>query len=185
MEKEWTTVEILRHSRHDWLNKIQLIKGNLELSKPDRVKAIIDDIIIVAQHEAKISSIDMPKFSELLLTANWTYSVFQSEFEVIDLVQGTSVLDQMMYDWTKNFFQILEEQLDTYCENRLSINIDKNVSTDLIRFSFDIQGKIKDVSSIVEFLQNSLVDNQKIDLEEATEELVYFTMDIKMKQKTS
>ncbi|WP_028392076.1 Spo0B C-terminal domain-containing protein [Bacillus cihuensis] len=185
MEKDWSTVEILRHSRHDWLNKIQLIKGNLELSKPDRVKAIIDDIILVARHEAKISSIDMPKFSELLLTANWRFRVFQSEFEVIDMVQGTSVMDQMMYDWTMNFFHFLEEQLDAYSENRLLISIYKNESTDLIRFSFDLQGKIKDVALVTEFLRNSSKDNQTIDFEETTEQMFYFTMDINRKQKTS
>ena len=29
--KKLDDVEVLRHSRHDWLNKIQLIKGNLRI----------------------------------------------------------------------------------------------------------------------------------------------------------
>jgi len=49
MEKNWTTVELLRHARHDWLNKIQLIKGNMSIGKMDRVEAIIEEIIMDAQ----------------------------------------------------------------------------------------------------------------------------------------
>lgn len=30
-------IHLLGHSRHDWMNKLQLIKGNLSLQKYDRV----------------------------------------------------------------------------------------------------------------------------------------------------
>ena len=46
IEKEWNTVEVLRHARHDWLNKLQLIKGNLDLNELDRAKEIINEIVI-------------------------------------------------------------------------------------------------------------------------------------------
>ena len=36
MRKEWDTIEVLKHARHDWLNKLQLIKGNLSLIKIDQ-----------------------------------------------------------------------------------------------------------------------------------------------------
>ncbi|WP_312471145.1 Spo0B domain-containing protein, partial [Neobacillus sp.] len=45
MGKEWDIVEVLRHSRHDWLNRLQLIKGNLDLNRIDRAKAVIDEIV--------------------------------------------------------------------------------------------------------------------------------------------
>ena len=45
MEKRWTIVEALRHSRHDWLNKVQLIKGNLSLQRMDHINKIIQQII--------------------------------------------------------------------------------------------------------------------------------------------
>ena len=88
MEKNWTTFEILRQSRHDWLNKIQIIKGNLELNKPDRVKGYIEEIIIETQQEAKLSNLNMPKFSELLMTANWNNWKFECEYEVIEVFEG-------------------------------------------------------------------------------------------------
>ncbi|MCD8502937.1 MAG: Spo0B domain-containing protein [Bacillaceae bacterium] len=34
MKKDWDDVlSVLKHSRHDWLNMVQLIKGNLALKK--------------------------------------------------------------------------------------------------------------------------------------------------------
>ncbi len=39
---EWNIVDLLSHSRHDWMNKLQLIKGNLSLQKYERVNDIIE-----------------------------------------------------------------------------------------------------------------------------------------------
>ena len=61
MDKNWTTIETLRQTRHDWLNRIQIIKGNLELNKIDRVKGIIDEIIIETQNEARLYQFEFAK----------------------------------------------------------------------------------------------------------------------------
>lgn len=45
MKKEWDVVEVLKYARHDWLNKIQLIKGNLALNRVDRANDIINTIV--------------------------------------------------------------------------------------------------------------------------------------------
>ena len=70
IKKEWNTVDILRHVRHDWLNKLQLIKGNLDLDKIDQAHRIIEEIIIEAQNETKLSNLNIPKFTSysLLIT---------------------------------------------------------------------------------------------------------------------
>ncbi|WP_082892657.1 Spo0B domain-containing protein [Rossellomorea aquimaris] len=35
MRENWGVVEALRHARHDWMNDLQLIKGNLDLNRLD------------------------------------------------------------------------------------------------------------------------------------------------------
>lgn len=67
MEKDWDTVELLRHSRHDWLNKIQLIKGNLTLGKIDRIKEIIDEIVYHTEQESKLSNLPISLFSIIFI----------------------------------------------------------------------------------------------------------------------
>ncbi|BBP91222.1 hypothetical protein BsIDN1_48400 [Bacillus safensis] len=50
-------IDLLSRSRHDWMNKLQLIKGNLTLEKYDRVFEIIEEMVIEAQHESKLSNL--------------------------------------------------------------------------------------------------------------------------------
>ena len=65
------------------LNKLQLIKGNLDLNRIDRAKAYIDEIVIEAQHESKLSNLNLPLFASLLLRSNWEKHSFELEYEVL------------------------------------------------------------------------------------------------------
>ncbi|MCP1096193.1 sporulation initiation phosphotransferase B [Bacillaceae bacterium OS4b] len=114
MDKNWTTIETLRQTRHDWLNKIQIIKGNLELNRIDRVKGIIDEIIVETQNEARLSSLNLPKFTEMLLTSNWNNGSFYCDYEIIDVFEGSTEMDGLMYRWTNDFFKILDKNLDPF-----------------------------------------------------------------------
>ena len=116
MKKEWNTVEVLRHARHDWLNKLQLIKGNLDLNKLDRVREIINEIVIEAQNESKLSNLNIPQFASLLLTSNWENHSFQLEFEVIDELKCGSIDDKVLVNWTSLLFECLNEAIEALCK---------------------------------------------------------------------
>src|SRR4051794_12688895 len=109
MEKEWDIVEVLRHSRHDWLNRLQLIKGNLDLNRIDRAKAVIDEIIIEAQHESKLTNLKMPLFASLLLKSNWENPSFKLEYEVLQDPEAYQINEEQMTNWTCLLFQCLNE----------------------------------------------------------------------------
>ncbi|MGM2794016.1 Spo0B domain-containing protein, partial [Bacillus cereus group sp. BC91] len=64
-------IYLLSRSRHDWMNKLQLIKGNLTLEKYDRVFEIIEEMVIEAQHESKLSNLKIPQLAYYFLTFNW------------------------------------------------------------------------------------------------------------------
>lgn len=178
MDNEWTTVEILRHSRHEWLNKIQLIKGNLEIGRSDRVRAIIEEIIIESQHEARLSNLKMPQFGELLMTANWQSSAFRCEFEVIDTIKGCTKLDETITAWTRELFTILNESLDGFSENVLTVSIFET-NTKNIRFTYDLEGTRKEDNSLRRFLSQPL-DRLEHVSSEFTETCVIFTLDMKI-----
>lgn len=179
MDKNWTTVEVLRQARHDWLNKIQIIKGNLELNKIERVKGFIEEIIIETQQDARLSNLKMPKFSELLMTANWNNWTFDCEYEVIEVFEGFEALDELMYQWTYQFFYLLEQQLDPYIENILTVSICKNEETDM-SCSFHLFGKLKDQEIVTNFLTTSLLEQQTIELSECGENEFFFKMNMKL-----
>lgn len=178
MDNEWTTLEILRHSRHDWLNKIQLIKGNLELDRSDRARAIIEEIIIESQHEARLSNLKMPQFGELLMTANWQPCAFRCEFEVIDTIKGCSGLDETITAWTRELFTILNESLDGFSENVLSVSIFETNAKN-IRFTFDLEGSRKDDESLKRLLSQPLDKLERVS-SEFTETCVVLTLDMKI-----
>ncbi|MDQ0219361.1 sporulation protein [Peribacillus cavernae] len=158
MSKDWKTVEILSHTRHDWLNRLQLIKGNIELDKIDRVKAIIDEIIIETQHESRLSNLNMPNFVETLLTANWRTLPLRIELEVVSLQHGCRDMDDFMASWIEDLFLVLKESVDDYDENVLAVSIDENKERK-IRLSFDLQGTIKKETILRDFLIKPLNEN--------------------------
>ncbi|MGM9927838.1 MAG: Spo0B C-terminal domain-containing protein [Bacillus sp. (in: firmicutes)] len=151
MKKNWGILELLGYSRHDWLNKIQLIKGNVELGKIDDVKEIINQIVNEAKHEAELSNLNMPRMAELLLTGNWMNWPFSLEYEVLSVSKGCSNIDEYMYNWTVEFIQTLSSLIDLYGENALKITI--YCSEQTVRFTFDLQGKIKEEQTMTLFLQ--------------------------------
>ncbi|WP_409270793.1 Spo0B C-terminal domain-containing protein [Neobacillus sp. SCS-31] len=154
MEKNWDVVGVLRHSRHDWLNRLQLIKGNLDLNRVDRAKAIVDQIIIETQHESKLSNLKMPMFATLLLTANWEKHHFLLDYEVLHETETKPVNENEITKWTAAFFAVLDRSLEAFQENSLSICIDQ--VTEGIRFFFDFSGIITETALLKEFLEQSV-----------------------------
>jgi len=155
MRKEWNTVDILRHARHDWLNKIQLIKGNLDLNKTDRVKQLIEEIVFEAQQEAKLSNLKIPLFTTLILTGNWQSYAYQLEYEVFDEKEVLAVDDPLLADWTNLFFTTLHTSVEAFGDNHLSVTIETQKNG--IRFFFDFSGIIKDKDKLQQFLDFNLI----------------------------
>ncbi|WP_462412366.1 Spo0B C-terminal domain-containing protein [Neobacillus sp. Marseille-QA0830] len=150
MEKQWDIIEVLRHSRHDWLNKLQLIKGNLDLNRIDRVKVVIEKIVNEAQHETKLSNLGIPRFTELLLKANWEAHAFILEYEVFEDDKPVAIDDSALTKWSDSFFLCLDQAVDVYQEHHLSITIDPQ--SEGFRFFFDFSGIIKNSELIEKFL---------------------------------
>ncbi len=150
MEKEWDLINVLRHSRHDWLNRLQIIKGNLDLNRIDRAKAVIDEIVMEAQHETKLSNIHMPLLAALLITSNWENPLFRLEYEVLEDLPTIKIDDAAITNWTKSFFSCLNKAIEAFQENHLSITIEPQSSG--VRFFLDFSGIIVKRELIKKFL---------------------------------
>ena len=150
MKKEWNAVETLRHSRHDWLNKLQLIKGNLTLNRVDRANQIIDEIIMNAKHEANLSNLNAPKFACYLMTFNWEDNHFTIEYEVLGEVRDLECYDSEITSWCFHFFKQLNESVKKSAHNHLSISID--LIEEEPRFFLDFSGILIDEDYIKEWI---------------------------------
>ncbi len=148
--KERTVVDVLQYARHDWLNKIQLLKGNLALNKIERVKAIIDEMVIDAQNETKLTNLNTPNFAELLMTFSWDVHNFTLEYEVLNEEKSLAKYDNFLSEWFYNFFTLLDELADYKGNNHLSVSID--FQEEKPKFFFDFSGILTDVERLNDWL---------------------------------
>ncbi|WP_460138192.1 Spo0B domain-containing protein, partial [Priestia megaterium] len=70
----------------DWLNKLQLIKGNLALNRLDRANEIIEEIVNESKHESKheskLTNINMRLFAGFVMTYHWNNHAVRLDVEV-------------------------------------------------------------------------------------------------------
>jgi stage 0 sporulation protein B (sporulation initiation phosphotransferase) len=163
-QNKWNIVDLLSHSRHDWMNKLQLIKGNLSMQKYDRVNDIIEEIIIESQQESKLCNLKMQEFASFLLTFNWNNHHFVLEYEILGRILSLESYDTAITQWSKSFLEILDKSVDLSSENHVSITIETGSDEEGIRFFFDFNGIIKNTEQITDWLQT--VEQSQIILNE-------------------
>jgi len=172
MKKDWDTLEVLRHARHDWLNKIQLIKGNLSLNKVDRVKGIIEEIILEARQESDLTNLNLPQFASTLLTCNWDQHSFQLDYEVTKSFNIRHLDDQQLAIWTRELFEILDACIEKFQENHLSVMIQADEKE--TRFFFEFSGILTEKESLLRFLEEPLGAAMTIEVNAISDEEVSF-----------
>lgn len=157
MKKNWNAVEILRHSRHDWLNKLQLIKGNLSLNRVDRVNDIIEEIIIDTKNETKLTNLRATQLAGLLMMFNWEEHYFILDYEIIGDGRDLSMFDGELASWCKKFFSTLNEAVKPFAENHLIVSI--QTSAEDTRFFFDFSGIIEDTAKVINYITSHPQEN--------------------------
>ncbi|WP_240371019.1 sporulation initiation phosphotransferase B [Anoxybacteroides rupiense] len=150
MKEKWSILDALRHSWHDWLNKIQLIKGNLALNKIERVHEIIEEIVRDMQHETKLTNLGAKQFAELLMTYNWEAKKISISYEVLGDGCDLSAHDSELTEWCRAFLQVMEQQADMNRESHLEISIEAFDAE--VRLFFDYSGTISDENAFMEWL---------------------------------
>ncbi|MFV2046700.1 sporulation initiation phosphotransferase B [Metabacillus litoralis] len=164
-QNDMNIIDLLSHSRHDWMNKLQLIKGNMSLQKYDRVQDIIEEIVIEAQQESKLCNLNMPLFASYLMTFNWFSHHFTLEYEVLGDIKSISHYDEPIAKWSKEFLDILDNSVDYSGENHVSITLNTGHSNEEgIRFFFDFEGILKDKEQIMNWFERS--GNHSIQVDE-------------------
>lgn len=167
MKEEWNILQVLRHSRHDWLNVIQLIKGNLALKKYDRVEEIIQEVVNRTQNESKLSNLNVPNLASELLVFNWEVgNHFQLEFEVIGESQDLNLYEADLQKWFGKFSKALNDSCNQYGDNQLQVTIEL-LKGELPRLIFDFQGELNNDEAIKKFVENTNNWNEQLKLVES------------------
>ncbi|MGM0841886.1 MAG: Spo0B C-terminal domain-containing protein [Bacillota bacterium] len=170
MSENWGLVEALRHARHDWMNDLQLIKGNLDLDRVERAKQVIEEMVLVAQNESKLSNLKLPLLAEWILTYNWSRHLIKLDFEVLQSESSHGLEDRSLYNWCKEFLQFLESNVMNNVENQLSILLD--ITKEQSRFIFDFTGILKSTSLVEDWIKNQRANGENIEIEQLQEEVL-------------
>ena len=103
MNDKLTVAEALKHARHDFLNKLQLIKINADLGKTDRISGLIRDFADIAQVQSCLENLRMPETEEWLLTAGWRFPDMEFHLECAGL-EAPSAYDTEIRDFLEMLF---------------------------------------------------------------------------------
>lgn len=156
MEKDWELLELLRHSRHDWLNQLQLIKGNLSLNRLDRVYEIIEDITAQSKHESNLTNLQIRELAGMLLTFNWGAHPYGLEIEVIGEPCDLSYCESELLYFCEKLFSMLDRSVNEIIDNHILLTFQLIEEGHFLTFEFtgtidDInrfQEKVKEASSL-------------------------------------
>ncbi|HET7615712.1 MAG TPA: Spo0B C-terminal domain-containing protein, partial [Bacillales bacterium] len=119
----WNTEELLSHTRHDWLNYLQLIKTNLALNRPERAKAIIEEITAKSRSESQLTQLKIPRIAVMLMTFNWGRHPYRLEYEVS---RGERVLhdwEDELYEGLISLFDHMDEEADESYDNHVLLTL--------------------------------------------------------------
>ncbi len=141
MDNQLDVLKALRQTRHDWLNVMQLIKGNLALKRYDRIEEIIDQVTQQSICESKISEIQAVSVVYFLLTYNWFSSKLKLEIDVAGDVFSLEKDEVRMLRLCEQITEKLTEGCSIESENNLLLTF---LFTDIeCKITFDFQGSLQ------------------------------------------
>lgn len=121
MEKKWEPVELLRHTRHDWLNHIQVIKANLSLNRIERAQQVIEEITAQSQNESKLTNLHISRVAEMLLTFNWQEHRYRLQVEVLGKERSLAADEKEIFSLLSHVLELLDQNADWGAENLVMI----------------------------------------------------------------
>ncbi|MFS0786163.1 Spo0B domain-containing protein [Shouchella sp. 1P09AA] len=104
MKGDKEIIKVLSSIRHDWLNVMQLIKGNVALGYYDRVDTIIDDAVFQTANESRLCSLDLPKTAVTILEKKYSQMNHVLDIEVDGVLFSLAKYDEQLAHAFSQFF---------------------------------------------------------------------------------
>ncbi|GKV65725.1 MULTISPECIES: Spo0B domain-containing protein [Sporosarcina] len=134
--------EIMKFSRHDHMNDMQLLLMYLDMGKYQEAKECILEKTSEMQQFAMLQRLGLPKTEEWLMMLDWKYPVFNSRL-CCDIASEVTLprIDAMLVGYLESLVKTVMSSIDQYAECTVMINVVITALTWSIQLSFsDIQG---------------------------------------------
>ncbi len=138
MDENKQTVEIIRYIRHEWLNQAQLLKSNLALGRLEDVDRLIDDMVMKARNEGRLTNLNAVKLAAFLLTYNSRSDSLRIDLDVTGPVHDLSHLDNWLVKVVSHVLECYRKALSYDEEERVLVSIQTEPA---LAVEFDWQGQ--------------------------------------------
>ncbi|MDQ0254235.1 stage 0 sporulation protein B (sporulation initiation phosphotransferase) [Evansella vedderi] len=119
--RKWEVVDVLRHYRHDWLNKLQLIKGNLDIGRIEKVEGLIQEVIQQSKNESDLSNLNSQKLAERLLTFNWEEHPYVLFYEILTEDKNWGPIESRVMGILNHIFLLFDSHAKYGYDNQLIV----------------------------------------------------------------
>lgn len=135
--KEITLNEVLRHTMHDFLNNMHLLQMNLDMGKPEEVKALIQKYSQKCNQFFDINNIGLYKTNEWLQTFSIKYNQLTLDVQTSLLYRKADMYDEALRDYLNRFVQSIYPHFRGYQEQLLKVHI---MSDEFLEILIEVRG---------------------------------------------
>lgn len=122
-KEQLSQAEVLAFARHDFVNDLQIILMHLDLGNPSEAKSAILRATNAMNQRSLLSSLELPKVQQWLLTFDWVYTTFSSTLTCVVKKGVREVSDDSIVTYLEAIFNDVEEVVDPLSEYDVHFDI--------------------------------------------------------------
>lgn len=157
-------LQLMRVSRHDWQNHLQVILGYLSLKKYDQISNYIARVNRLSRQFSIISAFQNSNLAAFLYMLPVNYPKFNYELEVaeeLEILTRVNNVDSNIYIRLIEMLDILYKTVEENPAHSLIINLARMDNTIILNFEYE--GNISSVYDEIIYLNTKLnLDNEKL-----------------------
>ncbi|MGL4819179.1 MAG: Spo0B domain-containing protein [Bacilli bacterium] len=157
MDNERELILCLRHLRHDWVNRLQLIKSYSALGQFDKLDEVIGSVVYEIEQESKLTRMGLERFLLFIHRHSWRRTSLEMDYEIIGTVPYLQEEEPVIIAWLEGFLTLLLEHLDDTESNSLHMSFETDDATYLYG---DFSGKFKNVEAWKHSLEKYIATSQ-------------------------
>lgn len=100
-------IKLFDHLRHDRMNDLQLLKAYASMGKTDNLQEKMQELAKKAEHERRLSNLEIPETALWLIRFNWDHTNVRLEYEVELDNKHLSVYDETILNLSRRVVDII------------------------------------------------------------------------------
>ncbi|AXH99296.1 hypothetical protein DV702_05800 [Sporosarcina sp. PTS2304] len=136
-KNELNVSQVVKFSRHDHMNDLQLVLMYIDMGKYAEAKNCILEKTANMQRQAMLQKLCLPDTEEWLMTLPWRYPVLTVElFCDIALKIDSVELDQVLVDYLESLVELVIPKIERYTNCAVMISVTTDETAWIIQLTF-------------------------------------------------